>query len=161
MLKEPKLSKSVFIAPGAQVIGDVELGENVSIWHNAVLRGDINKIIVGDNSNVQDNCTLHNDFDIPLVLGKNVTVGHNAVLHSCTVEDGSLIGMGAVVLTSAKIGKGCLVAAGALVSPRTVVPDGSLVMGCPAKVKRMLTDEEKAGLLENAEEYVKLMAEYK
>lgn len=157
----PDIDGNVFIAPGAQIIGNVKLMEGASIWHNAVLRGDISRIIVGRGSNVQDNCTLHGNKDMPVILGENVTVGHNAVLHSCEVGDGSLVGMGAVVLNGAKIGKGCLVAAGAVVTPRTAVPDGSLYVGSPAKPKRMLSDGEQNGLLKNALEYVKLSAEFK
>ncbi len=153
--------KGVFIAPGAQIVGNVNLLEGANIWHNAVLRGDEAPITVGCASNVQDNCTLHCDRGIPLLIGKNVTVGHNAVLHSCTIGDGSLIGIGAVVLNNVIIGKGCLIAAGAVVTPRTVVPDGSLMMGSPAKVKRLLSENEQQGLLNNAMEYTKLAVEYK
>ena len=156
----PQVAKTAFVAPGAQVIGRVTLAENATVWHNAVLRGDIAPITVGPGSNVQDNCTLHCDHGIPLVIGENVTVGHNAVLHSCTVGGGSLIGMGAIVLNGAKIGGGGLIAAGAVVTPRTEIPDGSLVMGSPARVKRGLTDDEKQGILSNAAEYVRLGQEY-
>jgi carbonic anhydrase/acetyltransferase-like protein (isoleucine patch superfamily) len=157
---EPKIAKTAFIAPGAQVVGDVLVMENASIWHNAVLRGDIERITVGRGSNVQDNCTLHCTRGSELIIGENVTVGHSAVLHSCTVGDGSLIGMGAIVLDNAVIGSGCLIAAGSVVTPRTVIPDGSLAMGSPAKVKRMLLDEEKEDLLRNAAEYLALIKLY-
>lgn len=157
----PDVDSNVFIAPGAQIIGNVKLMDGVSVWHNAVIRGDITQIVVGRGSNIQDNCTLHCDKDIPVIIGNNVTVGHNAVLHSCEVGDGSLVGMGAIVLGGAKIGKGCLVAAGAVVTPGTVVPDGSLYMGSPAKLKRQLSDKEQEGLLNNALEYTRLSAEFK
>lgn len=158
--EKPEIAGKSYIAPGAQVIGKVKIAENASVWPNAVLRGDMEEIRIGRGSNVQDNCTLHTDHGVPLVIGENVTIGHNAVLHSCTVGDGSLIGISAVVLNGAVIGKGCLVGAGALVTPRTQVPDGSMVLGGPAKVKRALTEEEKRGILENGEEYVRLAAEY-
>lgn len=159
-MKKPQIDKSAFIAPGAQVLGDVRLCENSNIWHNAVLRGDVMKITVGKNSNVQDNCTLHCDYDIELVLGENVTVGHNAVLHSCTIGDNSLVGMGAILLGGVKVGKNCFVAAGAVLTPGTEIPDGSMVMGFPAKVKRQLTEKEKENIVSNAEAYVKLAKEY-
>lgn len=159
--KKPEIGAGSYIAPGARVIGKIEIGEEASVWHNAVLRGDMAPITVGDRSNVQDNCTLHCDAGKPLTVGKDVTIGHNAVLHSCTVGNGCLIGMGAIVLNDANIGEGSLVAAGAVVTPRTAVPAGSLVMGSPAKVKRMLSEEEKKNLIENAAEYVKTAAVYK
>lgn len=157
----PAVGQDVFIAPGAQVIGDVELKDGVSIWHNAVLRGDEAKITVGRDSNVQDNSTLHCDKGQELTVGENVTVGHNAILHSCTVGDGSLIGMGAILLNGVVVGKSCLIAAGALLTPRTIVPDNSMVMGSPAKVKRELSPEEIKGMLDNAAEYVSLGREYR
>lgn len=160
-MKSPQIDDTVFIAPGAQVVGDVCLHRNASIWYNAVLRGDIEKITVGSNSNVQDNCTLHCDFGIELIIGENVTVGHNAVLHGCTVGDDSLIGMGAILLGGVKVGKNCLIAAGAVLTPGTVIPDGSMVMGFPAKVKRELTEKEKLDILNNAAEYVRLSKEYR
>lgn len=157
----PQIASGVWIAPGAHIIGSVELMEGVSIWHNAVLRGDEAKIVVGANSNVQDNATLHCDKGIDLVIGNHVTVGHNAILHSCVIGDGSLIGMGAILLNGVKIGKNCLVAAGALLTPWTVIPDNSMVMGSPAKVKRKLTAEEIKGIRENASEYLYLMKAYR
>lgn len=157
---EPQIDRNCFVAPGAQIIGNVELKENAGVWHNAVLRGDMAKITIGACSNVQDNCTLHCDLNKPICIGENVTIGHNAVLHSCTVGDGSTVGMGAIVLNDAVIGKGCMIAAGAVVTPRTVIPDGSMVMGSPAKIKREMTEEERQGMLENAAEYVSLAKEY-
>lgn len=157
----PRLAPDCFVAPGAQVLGDVTLCRQASVWHNAVLRGDIASITVGPRSNVQDNCTLHCDCDIPLVIGENVSVGHNAVLHSCTVEDGALVGMGAIVLKGAKIGQGSLVGAGAVVTPGTEIPAGHLAVGCPARVVRPLTKAEKQELLQNAESYVSLSNRYR
>lgn len=134
--------RSTFIFPGAVVVGDVTLGQDCSVWYNAVIRADEAPIAIGDGTNIQDNATLHVSHDKPLKLGKGVTVGHGAILHSCTVGDNALIGMGAVVLDDAVVGKNAMVAAGAVVTPRTVVPDGTLVVGSPAKVKRPLISEE-------------------
>jgi carbonic anhydrase/acetyltransferase-like protein (isoleucine patch superfamily) len=157
----PKISESAYVADCAQVIGSVCLKENTGIWHNAVLRGDMAQITIGAGSNVQDNCTLHCDELKPLVVGENVTIGHNAILHSCTVGDCCIIGMGAIVLNDVCIGSHCLIAAGSVLTPRTVIPDGSLVMGSPAKVKRELTEEEKLSIRTNAQEYIKIAKEYK
>lgn len=149
----PQLDPTAFVAAGARVIGDVRLAEGSSVWYNAVLRGDSASITVGVGSNLQDNVSVHVDRDSPVVIGSDVSVGHNAVVHGCTIGNGSLIGMGSVVLSGAVIGEGCLVAGGAVVLEGTVVPDGSLVAGVPAKVRRSLTDEERAGILHNAQVY--------
>ncbi len=149
----PRLDPTAFVASGARIVGDVVLGEGASVWYNAVVRGDGASITLGAGSNLQDNVSVHVDADAPVVIGENVSVGHNAVVHGCTIGDGSLIGMGSVVLSGAQIGAGCLVAGGALVLGGTVVPDGSLVAGVPAKVRRRLTDEERSGILRNAEVY--------
>lgn len=149
----PQIDESAFLAVGARVIGDVRLGPESSVWYNAVLRGDSASITVGAGSNLQDNVSVHVDADSPVVLGENVSVGHNAVVHGCTVEDGCLIGMGSVILSGAVIGAGSLVAGGALVLGGTIVPPGSMVAGVPAKVRRELTDDEKRGILRNAEVY--------
>lgn len=152
---------STLVFPGAVVVGDVKLGEECSIWYNAVLRADEDAIIIGDGSNVQDNAVLHVTEGHPLTVGRDVTVGHGAILHSCTVGDNSLIGMGAIVLDDAVVGKNCIVAAGALVTGRTVIPDGSMVMGSPAKVKRELTAEEIAANARNAQVYRELKEGYR
>ena len=141
-----------YILKGAVVSGDVELGENVSVWHNAVLRGDSGKITVGENTNIQDLCILHEKTTV----GKNCTVGHGAILHGCTVGDGCLIGMGAIVLNGAVLEEGCLVGAGALVTGKTVAPRGSVLLGSPAKIVKTLTDEEIAAQTESAMHYVEL-----
>lgn len=135
-------------------MGAVTLSEQSSVWYNAVLRADSASITIGARSNLQDNVSVHVDVDSPVIIGEDVSVGHNAVVHGCTVEDGSLIGMGAVVLSGAVIGAGSLVAGGALVLAGTVIPPGSLVAGVPAKVRRELSDEERAGLIRNAEIYL-------
>ena len=149
----PRLDPTAFVAAGARVIGAVSLAEGASVWYNAVLRGDSDTITVGAGSNLQDNVSVHVDAAHPVVIGRDVSVGHNAVVHGCTIGDGSLIGMGSVVLSGAVIGEGCLVAAGAVVLEGTVVPPGSLVAGVPAKVRRALSDEEREGILRNAQTY--------
>ena len=148
-----KIHPTAWVAPGAFHRGDVTLDEKVSVWYNAVLRADQEKITIGKNSNIQDNAVIHGDH------GNDVTVGHGAILHGCTVEDNALIGMGSVVLDHAVIGAGSIVGAGAVVSSGTIVPPKSLVVGIPAKVKKTLTDEESAGNLENVEEYLGLMVQ--
>ena len=154
-----KIHPTAWVAPGAFLRGDVTLGEKVSVWYNAVLRADQEKIIIGKNSNIQDNAVLHGDPANDIIGGENVTVGHGAILHGCTVEDNALIGMGSVVLDHAVIGAGSIVGAGAVVASGTIVPPKSLVVCIPAKVKKTLTDEESAGNLENVEEYLGLMAQ--
>ncbi len=149
--------KKLFIAQGAVVCGEVTMGDKVSIWYNAVVRGDMAPVVIGDETNIQECSVLHVSKGIPLVLGKGVTVGHGAILHSCTIGDNSLIGMGAIVLDGAKIGKNCIIGAGALVTGGTEIPDGSLVIGSPAKVKREMRPEEIEANRKNAEEYVHLM----
>ena len=153
--RTPHIADDAFVADGARIVGDVTLGPRASVWYNAVLRGDSASITIGAESNLQDNVSVHVDTANPVVLGARVSVGHNAVVHGCTIGDGSLIGMGAVVLSGAVIGAGCLIAGGAVVLGGTEVPDGSLVAGVPAKVRRALTDDERAGLLENASIYLR------
>lgn len=158
----PKIDKSVFLAEGARVIGDVEIGADSSIWFNAVVRGDVHWIRIGARTNVQDNCVLHVTHQrYPLQVGSDVTVGHSAVLHGCTVEDCCLIGMGAIVLDNARIHSHSLVAAGSLVQEGFEVPEGSLVAGVPAKVKRPLTAEESAFLMRSAQNYVGYVKTYR
>ncbi|MFF7312235.1 DapH/DapD/GlmU-related protein [Streptomyces sp. NPDC008137] len=154
--REPQVDPEAFVAPTASVIGGVTLGAGASVWYGAVLRGDVESISVGADSNVQDNCTLHADPGFPVAVGERVSIGHNAVVHGATVEDDCLIGMGATVLNGAVIGAGSLVAAQALVPQGMVVPPGSLVAGVPAKVKRPLTEEEKQGVTLNGTMYAEL-----
>lgn len=144
-----------FIAPNAILIGDVTLQENASVWFSCVLRGDADHIEIGAGSNIQDGSVLHADPGFPLTVGANVTVGHNAMLHGCTIGDGTLVGINAVVLNGAKVGKGCLIGANALITERMEIPDGSLVLGSPAKIKSQLSDEQRQMLLFNAENYVR------
>ena len=154
-------TEEVLILPGAAVNGDVTLGRGCSVWYNAVIRGDVSPVIIGENTNIQDNAVLHTSHDLPLVLGRGVTVGHGAILHSCTVEDNVLIGMGAIVLDGAVIGRDSIVGAGALVTKNTRVPPGSMILGSPARVKRPLTEEEIAAIRENAREYVSIQDRYR
>jgi gamma-carbonic anhydrase len=157
----PKVAASAYIDPSSQVIGDVVLGERSSIWPNATVRGDVNYIRIGEETNVQDNSVLHVEYKIhPLILGNRVTVGHSVVLHGCVVEDECLIGIGAVVLNGAKVGAGSVIAAGAVVPEGMQIPPGSMVMGVPAKIKREVTAEEKERFRMNALRYVELRKTY-
>jgi carbonic anhydrase/acetyltransferase-like protein (isoleucine patch superfamily) len=152
--RQPALGQGVYIAKTAVVIGDVTIGDHSSVWYHAVLRGDINRIVVGHHTNIQDNAVLHLADDYACLVGNWVTVGHSAIVHACTVGDECLIGMGAVVLDGAVIGEQCLIGARALVTQRMQIPSGSLVMGSPAKVVRPLSPEERSGLKHWAEKYV-------
>ncbi len=158
---QPKISDSAFIAPGARVIGRVELGENVGIWYNTVVRGDVDIVKIGPRTNIQDACVLHEDKGAPLIIGAGVTVGHKALLHGCTIEDGAFIGMGAIILSRAKIGAGALVGAGSLVLQDQEIPPGMLALGSPAKVIRELSEKEKESFREMAERYMQRAREYK
>jgi carbonic anhydrase/acetyltransferase-like protein (isoleucine patch superfamily) len=157
----PNVPASAFLAQGARVIGNVVLGEDVGVWFNAVLRGDSDAIVIGEGSNIQDNVSGHGDPGSPLLVGRNVSVGHNAVIHGCTIEDDCLIGMGAIVMNGAVVGAGSLIATGALVLEGQQIPPGSLVAGVPAKVRRPLTDDEKADIVRNAENYRARIAHYR
>lgn len=156
-----EIHPSAWVAPGAVIRGNVNLSEEVGVWYNAVLRADQVSITIGSGTNIQDSCVVHGDRGNNVTVGRNVTVGHGAILHGCTVEDNCLIGMNSVVLDNAVVGEGSIVGAGAVVSSGTIIPPRSLVVGIPAKVKKSLTDEDVAGNLENAEEYVELMHEAK
>ena len=153
-MKKPSIADSVFCAPGAQIVGDVTIGERSSVWYNAVLRGDCAPIVVGQDTNIQDAAVLHCSQKAPTIVGNGVTVGHSAILHSCTVGDHSLIGMGTIVLDQAIIGKECLIGAGSVVLEDMVIPDGSLAAGNPAKIKRLLTEEERAKLYDTSLSYM-------
>jgi carbonic anhydrase/acetyltransferase-like protein (isoleucine patch superfamily) len=150
----PVVPPSAWVADSAQVIGNVALGEDVSIWFNVVMRGDNERLSVGRGSNIQDGSVVHSDPGFPVNLGEDVTIGHGVVLHGCTVGDGSLIGLGAVVLNGAKIGKNCLVGAGSLVTEGKEFADGSLIVGSPAKAVRELAPEQLAGIRRGARHYV-------
>ena len=150
----PQVHTQAWVAPSAQVMGQVSVGAGASIWFGTVVRGDTERITIGADSNIQDASVLHADAGQPLVIGERVTVGHQAMLHGCTVGDESLIGIGAIVLNGAKIGKNCLVGAGALVTEGKEFPDGSMILGSPAKVVRQLTPEQIKGLRQSAQHYI-------
>ena len=158
----PKIAASAYVDQAAHVIGDVTMGERASIWPSAVARGDVNRIAIGADSNIQDGSVLHGELDLyPVLIGDRVTVGHMVCLHGCVVEDDCLIGIGAIVLNGARVGHGSVVAAGALVPEEMEIPPGSMVMGVPAKVRRAITPEEKARFAENAQRYIRYRQEYR
>jgi gamma-carbonic anhydrase len=159
--KRPKIAASAFIADGVVIIGDVEIGEQVSIWYNAVLRADVGMIRIGARSNVQDGSCVHMTSELShAIIGEDVTVGHNAIVHGATVEDGCLIGMGSILLDNAVIGRQSLVAAGAVVPPRMIVPPFSMVRGTPAKVVRELSEDERLEGRRGAAHYVELARDH-
>ena len=149
------MEKNVYIAPNATIVGDVTLGNDVSIWYGAVLRGDDGAIVIGNGSNVQDNCVIHKQTTI----GNNCTVGHGAIVHGAAIGDNTMVGMGAVVLTGAVIGENCIIGAGAVVTGKTVAPAGSVLLGSPAKVVKELTQEQIATQIHDAQHYVELAKE--
>ncbi|MGH7732066.1 MAG: gamma carbonic anhydrase family protein, partial [Candidatus Eiseniibacteriota bacterium] len=155
-----RLDPTAFVAPGAVVVGDVTLGARASVWFNAVVRGDSAPVAIGEDSNVQDLCVVHEDEGLPARLGARVTVGHRAVVHGCVVEDECLIGMGSILLSGARIGPGSLVGAGALVREKQVVPPASLVLGMPAKVVGEVTPAQREGMRESAAHYAALAQSY-
>lgn len=159
--KNPKISKTVFVAESADIIGDVEIGDSSSIWFNATLRGDQNKIKIGNRTSIQDNVVIHVDSTNEVQIGDNVTIGHGAVLHGCRIENNVIIGMNSTVLNGAEIGKNSIVGANALVPEGKKFPERSLIIGVPGKVKRQLEEVEIEAILRNAEEYVELTKEYK
>ena len=165
--KKPEIPPNVYVAPSAGLIGDVTVGPLSSIWYGSVLRGDVNKITIGRETNIQDNTVIHvskanlGGAVLPTIIGDRVTVGHAATLHACTIESESLVGMGATVLDGAKVSTGAIVAAGAVVTPNTVVPPGELWGGNPAKFMRAVTDEEKSFITESASNYSRLAAMHK
>ncbi len=150
----PQVHASAWIADSAQVMGHVTLGADASVWFGCVLRGDTESMTIGEGSNIQDLTVMHADLGLPLTVGRNVTVGHKVMLHVCTIGDESLIGIGAVVLNGAKIGKNCLVGAGSLVTEGKEFPDGSMIMGTPARVVRQLTPEQIEGIRQSAQHYI-------
>ncbi len=159
--RQPSLGQNSWIAPNATVIGDVRLGDNASVWWNAVIRGDSDTITIGANSNVQDGSVLHVDEGVPLTIGANVTVGHMVMLHGCTIGEETLIGIKSVILNNAVIGRHCIIGANSLIPEGKVIPDRSLVMGSPGKVVRQLTDEEVARLQLAAQGYVENARRYR
>ena len=156
----PHLSRSAWIAHDANIIGKIKIMEKASVWFGATLRGDNEEILVGEGSNIQENCVLHTDHGFPLTIGKNCTIGHSVILHGCSISDNTLIGMGSTILNGAQIGKGCLIGAGSLITENKIIPDGSLVMGSPGKVMRELDDEAKESLIGSALHYQERVAEF-
>ena len=154
------IAKGIYIADGAKIVGDVTIGKDSSVWYNAVIRGDSNSIAIGENTNVQDNAVLHTSHSHGLTIGDNVTIGHGAIVHGCTVGNNVLIGMGAIILDGAVIEDNCIIGAGALVTQNKVMPEGSLVLGNPAKVARIISEDEKASIIKNAQEYVEEAGAY-
>ena len=150
----PNVHPSVFVAPGAMIIGDVTIGEESSIWFNSVLRGDLEPIRVGCRTNVQDGAVIHMDKEIPCLIGDDVTIGHGAILHSCTIGDGALIGMGAILLTGSVIGENAVIAAGTLVREGQEIPPGAVAMGVPAKVRREATEAELERVRRGKDDYI-------
>ena len=156
----PDIEKANFVAASADIIGDVTLDANSSIWYSCTIRGDIESIRIGKNTNIQDNTVVHVGYDVGTVIGDNVTVGHRAIIHGCTISNDCLIGMGAIILNHAEIGKESIVGAGALVTAGKKFPPRSLILGSPAKWIRSVTDEELEGTRENTKSYVKISKEY-
>lgn len=161
LARTPRVAASAWVHPAATVIGDVTLGEDVSVWPGTVLRGDRDEIVIGAETNVQDGAVLHCDPGLPCRIGARVTIGHRAVVHGCTIEDGALIGIGAIVLNGALVGAGSLVAAGAVVGEGQVIPPDSLVVGVPARVLKPLTDEQRARVRGGYVTYAKLKELYR
>lgn len=159
--KKPIISETAFIAPSADIIGEVTVGESSSIWYNVTIRGDIAPVVIGKNSNVQDNSVIHVGHDVPAVIGNNVTIGHNVIVHACTIKDNSLIGMGAIILDYAEIGEESIVGAGSLVTKSKKFPPRSLIMGSPARLIRELSEEEIQGIRDNVQSYVDIVIEYR
>jgi len=159
MIKEfdgfkPEIDETVFVAESADIIGDIIINKNSSIWYNVVIRGDEQPIRVGENTNIQDGCVVHTGWDIPTEIGNNVTIGHKALIHGCKIGDNTLIGMGSIVLDNAEVGEFVLLGAGSLVPPGKKIPSGVLAMGSPAKVIRELTDKEKESIKKSALDYI-------
>lgn len=151
--------EGVWIAPGAIVVDEVKIGQGSSIWYNAVVRGDIAPVVIGKNSNIQECCVVHVDHNKPTYIGNGCSIGHGAIIHGCTIGDNSLIGMGAIVLNDVTIGRDCIIGAGALVTQGTVIPDGHMAFGSPAKIIRELKPEEIRANMNNVQEYVDLAAQ--
>ncbi len=158
---DPKIEAGVFIAEGVDIIGRVTLEENSNVWYQTVIRGDVEEVIVGKNSNIQEGCVVHTSANCPTVIGENVTVGHKAMLHGCKIGNDTLIGMGSIVLDGVEIGDYTLIGAGSLIPPGKKIPSGVLAMGSPIKVIRELSEEEKQNLTKSALKYVALSNDYK
>ena len=159
--KKPRVDPDAYVSPRANLIGDVEVGPDSSIWESAVIRADLNSICVGKGSSIQDNCSVHTTFIHATIIGDYVTAGHNCVLHACEIGDRTVIGMGAIVLDGAKVGNDCVIGAGSVVTEGTVVPDGSLVLGIPGKVVKEVSDSMKEAFMAGAQLYIELGKQHK
>lgn len=159
--KHPIIDESCFIAPSADIVGDVEIGKNSSIWFNATIRSDQNPVKIGQNVSVQDNCVLHVDFEYGVFIDDNVVIGHGAIVHACKIGSNSIIGMGAIILSGAEIGSNCIIGAGSVVTEGTKIPDNSIVLGTPGKVVKQTTDEHIKRIKKNVEIYLTHNDEYK
>lgn len=157
---QPNINPTAVIFEGAIVIGEVTLHENVNVWYNATVRGDMARIEVGKNTNIQDNAVIHTNTDMPTIIGENVTIGHSAIIHAATIKDNALIGMGSIILDGVVVEEGAMVGAGCLVPPGKIVPKRTLVVGNPMRIVRELRDEEVLCNIDNAKHYLKLMSEY-
>lgn len=157
----PIISENTYISESVDIIGNVQVEDNVNIWFGTRLRGDMNKIVIGENSNIQENSVIHVDSKSPCIIGKNVTIGHGAIIHGCNISDNVLIGMGSIILNDAKIGKNTIIGAGSLITQGKSFPEGVLILGNPAKVVRELTDAEIESIQRSADNYVKLSEKYK
>lgn len=160
-MKQPEIHESVFVAPTATVVGNVRIGARSSVFFGAVIRSELDEIVIGEGTNIQDNCVVHIERGIPVHVGNGCTIGHSAIVHSCTVGDNTLVGMGAIILNGAVVGKNCIIGAGALIPQNAVIPDGSLVVGMPGKVRRSVTEEEIATNRASAKMYMEEATEYK
>ena len=156
----PKIESSAWIAHDANIIGNVDISKKASVWFGATLRGDNEKILLGEGSNIQENCVLHTDYGFPLKIGTNCTIGHSVILHGCSISENTLIGMGSTILNGARIGKGCLIGAASLITENKVIPDGSLVLGSPGKIIRQLDNETKESLIASALHYQERAVEF-
>ena len=156
----PRIEISAWLAHDANIIGNVDIGKKASVWFGATLRGDNEKILLGEGSNIQENCVLHTDYGFPLKIGTNCTIGHSVILHGCSISENTLIGMGSTILNGARIGKGCLIGAASLITENKVIPDGSLVLGSPGKIIRQLDNETKESLIGSALHYQERAAEF-
>lgn len=160
-MEKANIHENTFVAPGAVVLGKVTLSEECSVWYNATVRGDRERVIINKGSNVQDNAVVHVEDGYGVVIGRGVTIGHGAIVHGCNIDDNTLIGMGAIILNGAKIGKNCIIGAGALVTQNTIIPDNSLVIGNPGKVLRQVSENEIQTNRHNAQAYIEESKEYK
>ena len=157
----PRINKNTYISESVDIIGKVEIEDNVNIWFGTRLRADMNKIVIGANTNIQENSVVHVDINSPCIIGKNVTIGHGAIIHGCSISDNVLVGMGSIILNNAQIGKNTIIGAGSLVTQGKSFPEGVLILGNPAKVVRELTDDEIKNIKKSADNYVNLSKRYK